>query len=488
VNDFRAIVIDGRSTGHPMKRPCNAKIVATLGPASADRTTIEALVRAGADVFRLNFSHGTHADHKHRLDLIRSIEADLDRPIGVLLDLQGPKLRVGTFANGPVKLIEGAPFRLDLDRDKPGDSTRAPLPHPEIFAALKPGAELLLDDGRLRLRVEKSGKDYAETTVVNGGMLSDRKGVNVPGVVLPLSAMTAKDRADLDFGLTLGIDWIALSFVQRASDIVEAQAIIQGRAGIVAKLEKPAAIECLDEILAVTDAVMVARGDLGVEMPAEQVPAIQKRIVRACRKLGKPVIVATQMLESMVSAPVPTRAEASDVATAIYEGADAVMLSAESASGKYPLEAVQMMNRIITEVESDPYHRQLLDSTHTVAQPTSGDAICAAMDTIAEVLPIAVIVSYTSSGSTSLRAARERPKPPILSMTPSLATARRLALVWGVHCVQTPDVAAVSEMVEHAVRCAVTEGYAKQGESILISAGMPFGTPGATNLIRIATV
>ncbi|MGZ5904599.1 MAG: pyruvate kinase, partial [Reyranella sp.] len=330
-----------------MQRPCNAKIVATLGPASADRATIEALVRAGADVFRLNFSHGTHADHKQRLDLIRSIEADIGRPIGVLLDLQGPKLRIGSFANGPVTLVEGAPFRLDLDRDKPGDATRAALPHPEIFATLKPGAELLLDDGRLRLRVQRSGKDFAETTVVNGGMLSDRKGVNVPGVVLPLSAMTHKDRADLDFGLTLGIDWIALSFVQRAADIVEAQAIIQGRAGIVAKLEKPAAIECLDEILAVTDAVMVARGDLGVEMPAEQVPAIQKRIVRACRKLGKPVIVATQMLESMIEAPVPTRAEASDVATAIYDGVDAVMLSAESASGKYPVEAVTMMNNII---------------------------------------------------------------------------------------------------------------------------------------------
>ena len=294
-----------------MPLPCNAKIVATLGPASVDRATIEALVRAGADVFRLNFSHGTHADHQQRLALIRAIEADLDRPLGVLLDLQGPKLRVGTFANGPVKLVEGAPFRLDLDSAKPGDATRAPLPHPQIFAALEPGAELLLDDGRLRLKVHQCGPGFAETRVVNGGLLSDRKGVNVPGVVLPLSAMTDKDRADLDFGLSLGVDWVALSFVQRAADITEAQAIIQGRAGIVAKLEKPAAIDCLDQILAVSDAVMVARGDLGVEMPAEAVPAIQKRIVRACRQLGKPVIVATQMLESMVSAPVPTLPERS---------------------------------------------------------------------------------------------------------------------------------------------------------------------------------
>ncbi len=471
-----------------MKRPCNAKIVATLGPASADRATVEALIRAGADVFRLNFSHGTHADHKQRLDLIRSIEADLDRPIGVLLDLQGPKLRVGTFANGPVKLIEGAPFRLDLDRDKPGDATRAPLPHPEIFAALKPGAELLLDDGRLRLRVEKSGKDFAETTVVNGGMLSDRKGVNVPGVVLPLSALTAKDRADLDFGLTLGIDWIALSFVQRASDIVEAQAIIQGRAGIVAKLEKPAAIECLHDILAVTDAVMVARGDLGVEMPAEQVPAIQKRIVRECRKLGKPVIVATQMLESMVSAPVPTRAEASDVATAIYDGADAVMLSAESASGKFPVEAVAMMDRIIAQTEADPHYRDAIDASHTQPSVNTADAIGWAARSIAGLLDVAAMVAYTSSGSSALRMARERPRAPIIGMTPKRETGRRLALVWGVSPVVCDDVTDVDDMTQRAIATARKLEFARRGQTIVIAAGMPFRTPGSTNLLRIAQI
>jgi len=470
-----------------MRRHRNAKIVATLGPASASEDIIEALFRAGVDVFRLNFSHGTHDQHRERLEQIRRVERSVGRPIGVLADMQGPKLRVGTFAAGPVTLTAGSTFRLDLT-NKPGDASRAYLPHPEIFAALKPGSNLLLDDGKLRLRVRQCTPEFADTEVVVGGVLSERKGVNVPDVVLPLSALTDKDRRDLEFALELGVEWLALSFVQRPEDLDEARALARGRAGIMTKLEKPSAVEHLDEIVARSDSVMVARGDLGVELPAEKVPSIQRRIVRACRAQGKPVIVATQMLESMINAPVPTRAEASDVATAIYHGADAVMLSAESASGKYPLEAVQMMNRIITEVESDPYHRQLLDSTQTIAQPTSGDAICAAMDTIAEVLPIAVIVTYTSSGSTSLRAARERPKPPILSMTPNLATARRLALVWGVHCVQTPDVAAVSEMVEHAVRCAVTEGYAKPGESILISAGMPFGTPGATNLIRIATV
>ena len=471
-----------------MKRRCNAKIVATLGPASADRATIEALVQAGADVFRLNFSHGTHADHRERLELIRSIESDLGHPIGVLLDLQGPKLRVGTFGAGPVRLVEGATFRLDLDGSRPGDATRASMPHPEIFAALRPGAELLLDDGRLRLVVEQSSPDFAETRVVNGGMLSDRKGVNVPGVVLPLSAMTAKDRADLDFGLTLGIDWVALSFVQRAEDIVQVKQLVQGRAGIVAKLEKPAAIESLDAILAETDAVMVARGDLGVEMPAEQVPAIQKRIVRACRRLGKPVIVATQMLESMVSAPVPTRAEASDVATAIYDGADAVMLSAESASGRYPRESVEMMDRIIAQTEADPHYREAIESSHIPPPASVADAIGWAARSVAGLLDVAALVAYTHSGSSALRMARERPRAPIIGMTPSETTARRLALVWGVHPVLCQDVRHVTEMTDLAVETAAKLEFSRSGQTIVIVAGMPFGVPGTTNLLRIAQI
>lgn len=471
-----------------MQHPCNAKIVATLGPASADRATIEALVHAGADVFRLNFSHGTHADHRQRLDLIRAIEAELGRPIGVLLDLQGPKLRVGTFADGAVDLVEGAAFRLDLDRGRAGDVHRVVMPHPEIFAALQPGADLLLDDGRLRLRVLDCGADFADTQVINGGRLSDRKGVNVPGVMLPISALTAKDHADLDFGLTLGVDWIALSFVQRAADISEIKAIVQGRAGIVAKLEKPAAIERLDEILAETDAVMVARGDLGVEMPAEQVPAIQKRIVRACRRLGKPVIVATQMLESMVGAPVPTRAEASDVATAIYDGADAVMLSAESASGRFPVESVAMMDRIIARTEADPQHRQALDASHTPPQADTADAIGWAARSVAGLLDVAAMVAYTSSGASALRMARERPRARILGMTPQVRTARRLALVWGVHPVLCEDVASVDEMTALALRTAVQRRFARPGQTLVIAAGMPFGSPGTTNLLRIAQV
>ena len=471
-----------------MRRNRNAKIIATLGPASADRETIEALFRAGADVFRLNFSHGTHEDHKQRLDLIRAIERDLARPIGVLLDLQGPKLRIGTFANGPIQLEAGDAFRLDLDRDKPGDQSRVPLPHPEIFAALTEGTDLLLDDGRVRLRVERFGTDFAETRVINGGPLSERKGVNVPGVVLPLSALTEKDRRDLDYGLTLGIDWIALSFVQRPEDIREIKDIVKGRAGICAKLEKPAAIGSLEAIVAETDAVMVARGDLGVEMPSEQVPAIQKRIVRACRSAGKPVIVATQMLESMVSAPVPTRAEASDVATAIYDGADAVMLSAESASGKYPVEAVNMMNSIIVQTEADPHYREAIEASHTPPRADIADAIGCAMRRVAGLLHVATTVAYTNSGYSALRVARERPEAPILGMTPRLATARQLALVWGVHAVLCPDVMDVAEMSDLAGQAALREGFAHPGQNIVISAGMPFGSAGTTNLLRIAQV
>jgi pyruvate kinase len=464
-----------------------AKIVATLGPASASVAMIRALFLAGVDVFRLNFSHGTHEQHRERLAQVRDVERQVGRPIGVLADMQGPKLRVGTFAAGPVMLEAGTSFRLDLT-DAPGDETRAYLPHPEIFAALRPGANLLLDDGKIRLRVNDCGRDFALTEVVVGGTLSERKGVNVPDVVLPLSALTRKDRIDLEFALALGVEWLALSFVQRPEDVDEARALARGRAGIMTKLEKPSAVDALDEIVARSDAVMVARGDLGVELPAEKVPGIQRRAVRACRRSGKPVIVATQMLESMIGAPVPTRAEASDVATAIYHGADAVMLSAESASGKYPVDAVQMMDRIVVEVESDPWQRQLLESSQTRGQATYADAICAAMDTIADLLPVAVIVTYTTSGSTALRAVRERPKAPVLSMTPNLATARRLTLAWGAHPVLTDDVPDVAAMVADACRCAREHGFAVPGDTILISAGMPFGTPGATNLLRIAQV
>jgi pyruvate kinase len=470
-----------------MRRQRSTKIVATLGPATSTPERIEALFHAGVDVFRLNFSHGSHEDHRDRVQVIRAIEQKVGRPISILLDLQGPKLRVGTFRDGKVMLTAGAEFRLDLDK-APGDDKRAPLPHPEIFAVLEVNAELLLDDGRIRLRVKHAARDHCVCEVVTGGALSDRKGVNVPGVVLPLSPLTDKDRRDLAFGLDLGVDWVALSFVQRPDDIAEGRRLIAGRAALLAKLEKPAAIDRLDEIVQLCDAIMVARGDLGVEMPPEDVPALQKRILRSCRSEGKPVIVATQMLDSMVNAPAPTRAEASDVATAVYDGADAVMLSAETASGSYPIEAVKMMNRIIRRTEQDPLYRRLMDADHAEPEATSADAITAAARQIAHTIKAAVIVTYTTSGSTTLRAARERPDVPILCLTQRVATARRQSLCWGVHSVVTEDINNFQDMVAKAVMVARQEEFAKPGDRLVVTAGVPFGTPGATNILRIAWV
>ena len=470
-----------------MRRRRCAKIIATLGPASADHATIAGLFAAGVDVFRLNFSHGSHADHQARYDTIRKIEAETGRPIAIMADMQGPKLRIGTFKDGPITLKAGDKFRLDLDKT-PGDKTRAPLPHPEILQALEAGTDLLLDDGKLRLRVTKADPTFAETEVVTGGPLSERKGVNVPNVVLPLSALTPKDRSDLEYALQMGADWIALSFVQTPDDVADARKLIAGRAGVMVKLEKPAAIQRLDEIIELADAVMVARGDLGVEMPPEDVPGIQKRIVRQCRLNGKPVVVATQMLDSMVNAPSPTRAEASDVATAVYDGADAVMLSAETAAGHYPMESVEIMNRIVRRTEADEQYRIIMDAFHPSPDRTAADAITAAAGQVALTIGAKSIVTYTTSGSTTLRAARERPSAPVIGLTSSLQTARRLALVWGVHCVHTEDVENFTDMVNKACRMAVRDEFANPGDRLVITAGVPFGTPGATNVLRLAWV
>ena len=470
-----------------MRRLRRARVLATLGPASATKERIRALADAGADVFRLNFSHGSHADHAERYRQVREVEREIGHPIGIIMDLQGPKLRVGRFAGGMVGLHKGRRFRLDLD-PADGNDVRANLPHPEIFAALKAGTELLLDDGKLRLRVDACGPDFAETTVLVGGMLSDRKGVNVPGVVLPISPLTAKDRADLAFGLDLGVDWVALSFVQRPEDIDEARALIGDKAWIMAKLEKPSAIQHLQEIVARADGIMVARGDLGVELPPQQVPVLQRRIVRAARAAGRPVVVATQMLESMNTSPVPTRAEASDVATAIYEGADAVMLSAESASGQFPVEAVTMMDSIIREVESDPAWRRELDASHTPAEATTPDAICCALRRVAELLKPAATVAYTVSGYSCLRASRERPTTKILALTPRLTTARRLALVWGVYPVPFDEADSLEAMIADAARAAVRYRLAVPGEYIVVIAGMPAGHIGGTNLLRVVQI
>ncbi len=470
-----------------MRRRRNVKIVATLGPASSSREKIRDLFEAGADVFRLNMSHGLHEEIAERHRLIREIEHEMDRPICILADLQGPKLRVGVFADGPVQLQEGQTFRFDLD-DAPGDSTRVQLPHPEIFAALEEGAHLLVNDGTIKMRVTRCDATSADTIVLNSGVISDRKGVNVPDVVLPLAALTDKDRRDLKFACELGIDWLALSFVQRPEDVVEARELVKGRAAIMVKIEKPAGVKAINEILAVSDSVMVARGDLGVELPLTQVPGIQKRLIETCRVAGKPVVVATQMLESMIHSPVPTRAEVTDVSNAIYEGADAVMLSAESAAGDYPVEAVAMMNAIAEEVERDPYHRKAMEAGRTEARSRVSDAITAAAREVAETTDVKAICCFTHSGTTALLAARERPRVPIIALTPFFSTARRLSLVWGLHCVHTHEVERFKLAVVSAARAARASGYATDDDRIVVIAGIPFNTPGTTNILRVAPV
>ncbi|MDH1211093.1 pyruvate kinase, partial [Pseudomonas chengduensis] len=463
------------------------KILATLGPAIRDAAHIRQLVEAGVNLFRLNFSHGEHADHAQRYQWVREVERELNQPIGILMDLQGPKLRVGRFAEGKVQLVNGQSLRLDLDAT-PGDASRVNLPHPEIIEALQPGMSLLLDDGRLRLKVTGKQADAVDTCVIAGGELSDRKGVNVPEAVLQLSPLTEKDRRDLAFGLQLGVDWVALSFVQRPEDIVEARELIQGKAFLMAKIEKPSAVQHLEEIAKLCDAIMVARGDLGVEVPAENVPRIQKDIVRTCRQLGRPVVVATQMLESMRFSPAPTRAEVTDVANAVAEGADAVMLSAETASGDYPLETVQMMSKIIRQVENGPDYQSQLDVGRPQAEATASDAISCAIRRISSILPVAALVNYTESGASSLRASRERPKAPILSLTPSLTTARRLTVAWGIYSVVNERLRRVEEVTSTALEIAQAQGMAKRGETVVITAGEPFGQPGSTNSLRIETL
>eukprot|EP01037_Dinobryon_pediforme_P019667 gene19667-20127_t len=471
-----------------MRRKRRVKILATLGPSSGDAATIEKLFRAGADVFRINMSHTSHTRLAQLVALIRGVEASVGRPIAILADLQGPKLRVGTFAAGPADLENGKSFVLDGD-PAPGDQTRVHLPHPEILTSVQPGHRLLLDDGKIRLRCTAKPDPLTIVAVVEvGGRLSDRKGVSLPDTELPIGAVTEKDRADLDAALAEDVDWIAASFVQRPEDIAEVRAVAGHHVGILAKIEKPQAIDRLPEIIALADAIMVARGDLGVEMPLEKVPGLQKQMTRLCRRAGKPVVVATQMLESMITSPVPTRAEVSDVSIAVFEGADAIMLSAESAAGKYPVEAVTMMNSIAEEVERDPNYRQIIASQRSEPDPTSADAISAAARQIAETLDLAAIVCFTKSGSTGLRVARERPFPPLVALSPDPRMARRLCMVWGLHAVISEDAQDVDDMVERASNVAFNEGVAEPGEKIIISAGVPFGIPGSTNMLRIAEI
>ncbi|MDE2238411.1 MAG: pyruvate kinase [Rhodospirillales bacterium] len=470
-----------------LRRHRRTKIIATLGPASSSPEMILQLFQAGTDMFRLNFSHGSHEDHAARIEMIRSVEKRVGRPIGILADVQGPKLRVGTFQSGRVQLQTGQQFTLDLNR-APGDTRRVCLPHPEIIAAAEIGSTLLLDDGKLRLRVLRVRDDHLLTEVIVGGVLSERKGVNVPDVILPIPVLTEKDRADLDFVLPLGIDYIGLSFVQQAKDVLEAKEIAAGRALTMVKLEKPQGMDNLEEIMDVTDSVMVARGDLGVELPPEEIPVAQKRIIRAAQQRGKPVVVATQMLESMISSPAPTRAEASDVATAVFDGADVVMLSAESAAGQYPREAVNMMDRIITRVERDEDWRTELDAKRPQPEKTSADAIAAAAVQVAHTINAKAIVALTESGATALRVAREKPDCHVIGLTMNQSVARRLSIVWGVHAVVTDAAHSMTEAVEKATKISRLEGFAQKGEEIVVVAGVPFGQAGTTNALRVAKI
>lgn len=463
------------------------RVLATLGPASSTPEMIEKLFLAGADAFRINMSHGDQESKIPLIEAIRKLEKRIGRPSTILADLQGPKLRIGKFADGKVVLKTGATFRLDRD-PTPGDETRVELPHREIFIAIEEGARLLLDDGKLVLRVTDNGDDWIETKVVVGGALSNNKGLNVPDVVVPMAALTDKDRRDLTFALDHNVDWIALSFVQRPEDLAEARLLIQGRAALLAKIEKPSAIDRLEEIIEQCDGVMVARGDLGVELPPESVPPLQKRIVEVSRRLGRPVVVATQMLESMITSPSPTRAEVSDVATAVYDGADAIMLSAESAAGAWPIESVAMMNSIAEAVERDPMHGDRVHFTITRPDPTTADALAEAATTIAQTAGACAIICFTTSGSTARRIARERPAVPILVLTPNQATARRMGLLWGTHAVLTRDVVSFEEMVAKAKRMALRHHIAKAGDRVIVMAGVPFGTPGSTNVLHVVRI
>lgn len=470
-----------------MRRHRRAKIVATVGPATSSADMLKALFLAGVDTFRLNFSHGTQDDHARVHAAIRALEQEIKRPIGILMDLQGPKIRVGTLQGGKITVEAGETIRFVLSGSD-GDRLAIPLPHREIFAAVAPDHDLLIDDGRVRVRVTGLGDDVIDAKVIVGGTISNHKGVNLLGTLLDLSPLTPKDRADLEFGLRLGVDWVALSFVQKPSDVIEARSLIGARAGVMAKIEKPAALERIDDIIQLCDAIMVARGDLGVEIPHEDVPGRQKELVRACRLAVKPVIVATQMLDSMVATPTPTRAEVSDVATAIYDGADAVMLSAESATGRYPREAVEMMDRIIRSTEQHKMYRSIIEATQPGEEQTPPHAIATAAADLASVIHAAAIVAYTSSGTTAARVARKRPSLPILTVTPSREVSRRLCLLWGAHSVLSEDVQSYEEMVRRATAFAREEEFARNGDLLVVVAGIPFAQAGTTNNLRVVSV
>ncbi len=470
-----------------MLRKRNTKIIATLGPSSSSPLKIHSLFQAGADIFRLNFSHGTHNDHRKKVFHIRQYEKRLGRPIAILGDLQGPKIRIGTFKKKSVTLANNQKFDLDLSPN-PGDEKRVFLPHPEIFKSVKKNTKVLIDDGKILLNIVRVNSEKITTEVLNGGKISNMKGVNIPDTFIKMSSLTKKDIKDLEFCLDLSLDYVALSFVQKAKDLIDLKKHIGNQTGIMAKFEKPLAIKRMDEILFHCDAAMVARGDLGVEMPPEEVPIIQKRIVQSCRDFGKPVVVATQMLDSMINSPSPTRAEASDVATAVFDAADSLMLSAETASGKFPVQSVQIMDRIIRGVENDDSYRQILESKKIKLEETTSDAISSAASQVVKTVLAKAIFTYTRSGATAKRAARERPTVPIIGLSPDRITARQLALIWGVHTIHALEPKSFSGMIDNACDLAKKEGIVKKGDYVVVTAGAPIGVSGSTNNLRIAKI
>lgn len=472
----------------PNLRKRHAKILATVGPASRSEEMLKKLHYAGADAFRLNFSHGDHDTHRETYNRIRQVSEKVGRPITILQDLQGPKIRLGMFKDdAKIQLEKGASFVLD-SRDEEGDQTRCQLPHPEILSVLKSGDKVYMNDGYVRLIVTEKLNDGVKLEVIEGGETSSRKGVNLPGVNLPISSVTEKDWQDLELGLELGVDWVAVSFVQRADDILAVKAKAKDTAFVMAKIEMPQALDCIDEIIEAADGIMVARGDLGVEVPIEEVPSIQKRLIRKCREAGKPVVVATQMLESMIHNAAPTRAEVSDVANATFEGADALMLSAESAAGKYPEEAVETMNRVICRAENSSAWRPLMDARHAEPDLTVGDAITYAAYNTAEAINSKVIFTFTESGFTARRMSRQRPLQPILALTPHAKTATKMNLFWGVHPIMRPSPMDQESLVALTRDVSKECGVVREGDYIVLTAGMPFGQTGTTNLVRVVDV
>ncbi|WOQ15833.1 pyruvate kinase [Raineyella sp. W15-4] len=461
-----------------------AKIVCTLGPASSDADRLFEMITAGMDVARFNMSHGSYPEHEERLKNLRAAEARAERPIGLLADLQGPKIRLGTFAHGTVILTAGQEF-IVTTRDVPGDEHIVSCTHKGLPHDVHAGDQILVDDGKILMVAKEVTDTDVICTVIVGGPVSDHKGFNLPGAAVSVPAMSEKDASDLRWALRNGFDMIALSFVRNAADVDLVRQVMseEGRTvPVIAKLEKPQAIENLDDIIDAFDAFMVARGDLGVELPLEEVPLVQKQIITKARRWAKPVIVATQMLESMIGNPRPTRAEASDVANAILDGADAVMLSGETSVGKYPVETVGTMAKI---VDSTEVHGMEQISSIDWDPHTTGGVISKAAVDVAERVGAAYLVAFTQSGDTARRMARLRPRIPIIAFSPLLKTQRELTLSWGIRTVLTPTVETTDDMVRLVDRTLKEQGVVQDGERVVIVAGTPAGRPGRTNSLRV---